>query len=101
MVLSIVKVKYIAGRAFLWSNMWISQQLMDLGLDHKKIPTKCDSLSDVNITKNPCQHRRTEHMNVRHPYTRDHVEKGNIFLDFLPTNWKDSDPRFIPESSPP
>ena len=31
------------------------------------------------------QHSRTKHIQVRHHIIRDHVEKGNVTLSFIPT----------------
>jgi len=42
-------------------------------------------VSAINITKNPVQHSRTKHTEVRHHFIRDHVEKGDVCLEFVPT----------------
>jgi len=36
--------------------------------------------------KNPVQHSRTKHIEVRHHFIRDHVEKGDVALEFVPTH---------------
>ena len=41
---------------------------------------KCDNTSAINVSKNPVHHSRTKHIDVRHHFLRDHVEKGNVFL---------------------
>ena len=40
----------------------------------------CDNTSAINIAKNPVHHTRTKHIDIRHHFLRDHVEKGNITL---------------------
>ena len=42
----------------------------------------CDNTSAVNIAKNPCQHKRTKHIDIRHHFLRDNVEKGFISMNF-------------------
>lgn len=37
-----------------------------------------DNASVVNMGKNPVQHKRFKHIDVRHHLLRDNVEKGNI-----------------------
>ena len=37
------------------------------------------------ISKNPVQHSRTKHIEIRHHFLRDHVQKGDITLDFVRT----------------
>ena len=34
--------------------------------------------------KNPVYYKRTRHINVRHHFLRDNVEKGNIVLTYFP-----------------
>ena len=40
----------------------------------------CDNISAINIFQNPVHHTRTKHIDIRHHFLRDHVEKGNITL---------------------
>jgi len=37
------------------------------------------------LTKNPIQHSRTKHIEIRYHFIRDHVSNGDIVLDFVPT----------------
>ena len=66
--------------------LWIAQQLRDLGHNFKGIPIYCDNTSAISIAKNPVQHSRTKHIDVRHHFLRDHVEKGDISMNFVPTD---------------
>ena len=61
------------------------QQLRDIGLEMKSIPIKCDNTSAISIAKNPVQHSRTKHIDVRHHFIRDHVEKGDVSISFIST----------------
>ena len=60
-------------------------------MDFKGIPIKCDNTSAISITKNPVQHSRTKHIDVRHHFIRDHAEKGDICLEFVSTNMQLAD----------
>ena len=51
--------------------------------DH--IPIKCDNTSAIYLSKNPVQHSRTKHIEIRHHFLRDHVQKGDILLEFVNT----------------
>ena len=37
------------------------------------------------MTKNPIQHSRTKHIEIRHRYIRDHVQNNDITLEFVNT----------------
>lgn len=55
--------------------LWIKQQLQDYRLKFDHVPIKCDNTSAINISKNPIQHSRTKHIEIRHHFLRDHVQK--------------------------
>ena len=78
---------YIATGACCAQLLWIMQLLGDLGIDLKEVPIKCDNKSAINITKNPVQHSHNKHIEVRHHFIHDHVEKGDVTLKFVPTEY--------------
>ena len=59
---------------------------MDYGIKLNHIPIKCDNTSAINLSKNPIQHSRTKHIDIRHYFLRDHVQNGDILLEFVDTN---------------
>jgi len=58
---------------------------MDYGLKLEKIPLYCDNTSAVNLTKNPIQHSKIKHIEIKHNFIRDHVQKGEIEVKFAKT----------------
>ena len=63
----------------------MKQQLSDYGLDLSHIPIKCDNTSAINLTRNPVLHSRTKHIEIRHHFLRDHVQKGDCTIEFVET----------------
>ena len=59
---------------------------MDYGIKLDHIPIKCDNTSAINLSKNPIQHYRTKHIDIRHHFLCDHVQNGDISLEFINTN---------------
>jgi len=51
------------------------QQLSDYGLKLDHIPICCDNTSAINLSKNPILHSRTKHIEIRHHFLQDHVQK--------------------------
>ena len=50
---------------------------------YTKIPILYDNISTVNLTKNSIQNSRSKHIDIKHHFIRDHVQKGDIDLCFV------------------
>lgn len=48
-------------------------------------PIFCDNQSAISMTKNPVFHARSKHIELRHHYIRDIVQKKKIFLKYVNT----------------
>ncbi|GKC69439.1 hypothetical protein Tco_1115322 [Tanacetum coccineum] len=58
--------------------LWMKQALTDYGIRLDDIPIMCDNKGAIDLSKNPVQHSRTKHIEIRHYFLRDNVQKGNI-----------------------
>ena len=58
---------------------------MDYGVKLSKVPLYCDNTSAINFTKNPIQHFKTNHIEIRHHFIRDHVQKRDCEIQFVKT----------------
>ena len=65
--------------------------LSDYGITQSIMTIFCDNTSAINISKNPVQHSRTKHIDIRHHFIRELVEDGVISLEFVPTNDQKAD----------
>ncbi|KAH9697094.1 hypothetical protein KPL71_023469 [Citrus sinensis] len=83
--LSTTEAEYIAAGSCCAQALWMKQTLRDYGINLEQIPIKCDNTSAINLSKNPIQHSRTKHIEIRHHFLRDHVQKGDIALEFIST----------------
>ena len=84
-VLSMAEAKYIAAELGCAQVLWKKQTLSDFGLTFSHVPIKCDNTSTISISKNPMQHSRTKHIEIRHHFLIDHAQKGDITLEFVRT----------------
>jgi hypothetical protein len=44
----------------------------------ERVPLMCDNTSAISVAKNPVFHKRMRHLERRHHFLRDHIEKGDI-----------------------
>jgi len=88
-----VKVEYIATRHGCAQIIWLKHKLLDYGVRLSKVPLYCDNTSAINLTKNPIQHSKTKHIEIRHHFIRDHVQKGDCEIKIVKT--KKSLSRFV------
>ena len=82
---STAEAEYMAAGSCCAQILWMKNQLLDYGIKYEKTPIFCDNTSAILITQNPVMHSRTKHIDVRYHFIRDHIEKGNVELHFIPT----------------
>lgn len=82
--LSIAEAEYVAASSCYAQVLWIRQELTDFGILFNQTPIKCDNTSAINLSKNPVLHSRTKHIEVRHHFLRDHVQKSRDHFRICP-----------------
>ncbi|XP_019085495.1 PREDICTED: uncharacterized protein LOC109126416 [Camelina sativa] len=79
--LSTAEAEYIALGSCCTQLLWMRQMSSDYGMDSHTLLIHCDNLSAINISKNPVQHSRTKHIDIRHHFVRELVEAKLIEID--------------------
>ena len=59
----------------------MKQALVDYEIQLNDITILCDNKGAIDLSKNPVQHTRTKHIEIRHHFLRDNVQKGNISIE--------------------
>ncbi|KAI4385690.1 hypothetical protein MLD38_003685 [Melastoma candidum] len=83
--LSTAEAEYVAAASCCAQLLWMRQQLEDYGFKFDNIPIRCNNTSAINLTKNPVQHSRSKHIELRHHFIRDHVQNGSIVVEYVST----------------
>ncbi|KAJ9561363.1 hypothetical protein OSB04_006523 [Centaurea solstitialis] len=86
--LSTAEAEYVAAACCCSQVLWMKTQLADFRYTMQRIPIYCDSKSAIQITANPVQHSRTKHIDIRYHFIKDHVEKGNVELYFVESDYQ-------------
>ena len=49
--------------------------LTDYGISQDTMVVYCDNSNAIDISKNPVQHSKTKHVEIRYHFIRDYVER--------------------------
>nr|GFA45498.1 retrovirus-related Pol polyprotein from transposon TNT 1-94 [Tanacetum cinerariifolium] len=89
--ISITEAEYIAMSGCCAQILWMRSQLTDYGFDFNKIPLYCDNHSAIALCCNNVQHSRSKHIDIRHHFIREQVERGVVELYFVSTDYQLAD----------
>jgi hypothetical protein len=59
--------------------------MRDFRVRFERVPLMCDNTSVISVAKNPVFHKKMRHVERRHHFLRDHVEKGDIEIIYIDT----------------
>ncbi|GKA48891.1 retrovirus-related pol polyprotein from transposon TNT 1-94 [Tanacetum coccineum] len=71
--------------------LWMRSQLTDYDFISNKIPLYCDNRSAIALCCNNVQHSQSKHIDIRHHFIREQVEKGVVELYFVTTDYQLTD----------
>ncbi|KAK2396684.1 putative mitochondrial protein [Trifolium repens] len=83
--LSTAEAEYIAAGSSCSQLLWMKQMLSEYNVEQDVLTLYCDNMSAINISKNPIQHSRTKHIDIRHHFIRGLVEDKVVTLEHVAT----------------
>nr|GEW85669.1 copia protein [Tanacetum cinerariifolium] len=81
LAISTTEAEYVSAGKACQQALWMKQALVDYGIRLDDIPIMCDNKGAIDLSKNPVQHSHTKHIEMRHHFLRDNVQKGNISIE--------------------
>ncbi|GKD68795.1 copia protein [Tanacetum coccineum] len=75
------EAEYVSTGKACQQALWMKQALVDYGIRLDDIPIMCDNKGALDLSKNPLQHFRTQHIEIHHHFLRDNVQKGSISIE--------------------
>ena len=84
--LSTAEAEYIALSSATQEVVWLQQLLTDIGVDCTKPVTVWeDNQAAIGLTRNPIEHKRTKHIDIKYHFVREHVMIGSLFVKYCNT----------------
>ncbi|GJR12025.1 retrovirus-related pol polyprotein from transposon TNT 1-94 [Tanacetum coccineum] len=81
LAISTTEAEYVSAGKACQQALWMKQALIDYDINLDNIPVLCDNKCAIDLSKNPVLHSRTKHIEIRHHFLRDNVQKGNISIE--------------------
>jgi hypothetical protein len=82
---STTEAEYVAAARCCSQILWIVHTMRDFGVRFERVPIMCDNASAISIAKNLVLHKKMRHVERRHHFLRDHVEKWDIEMRYIDT----------------
>nr|GEV53757.1 copia protein [Tanacetum cinerariifolium] len=84
LAISTTEAEYVCARKAC-QQAWMKQALIDYDVRLGDVPIMCDKKGATDLSKNPMQHSRTKHIEIRHHFLCDNVQKGHISIEKVPS----------------
>jgi len=89
--MSTAEVEYITAASCCTQLLWMKHHLEHYQISANSIPIFCDNTTAICLSKNPILHSRSKHIEIKHHFIRDYVQKGILDIQFIDTEhqWAD------------
>ncbi|GJX23554.1 retrovirus-related pol polyprotein from transposon TNT 1-94 [Tanacetum coccineum] len=81
LAISTTEAEYVSVEKTCQQALWMKQALVDYGISLDDISIMCDNKGAIDLSKKPVQHSGTKHIEIRHHFLCDNVQKGNISIE--------------------
>nr|GEU44141.1 copia protein [Tanacetum cinerariifolium] len=81
LTISTTEAEYVSARKACQQALWMKQALIDYNIQLDDVQIMCDNKGAINLSKNPMQHSHTKHIEIRHHFLRNNVQKGHISIE--------------------
>ncbi|GJR10457.1 hypothetical protein Tco_0793109 [Tanacetum coccineum] len=81
LAISTTEAEYVSAEKACQQALWMKQALVDYDIILDDIPVLCNNKGAIDLSKNPVLHSRTKHIEIRHHFLRDNIQKGNISIE--------------------
>jgi hypothetical protein len=80
---STTEAEYVVAASCCSQILCIVHTMRDFGVRFERVPPMCDNTSAISVAKNPVFLKKMRHVERRHHFLRDNVEKGDIEMRYI------------------
>nr|GEV05256.1 copia protein [Tanacetum cinerariifolium] len=81
LAISMTEAEHVSAGKACQQALWMKHALINYGICLDDVPIIYDNKGAIDLSKNPVQHSRTKHIEIRHHFLRNNVQKGNISIE--------------------
>nr|GEV63132.1 copia protein [Tanacetum cinerariifolium] len=85
LAISTIKSEYVNVGKACQQALWMKQVLINYDIRLDDVLIMCDNNGAIDLSKNPVQHSRTKHIEIRYHFLHDNVQKGHISIEKAPS----------------
>jgi len=89
--MSTAEAEYISAASCCTQLLWMKHQLEDSQINANSISIFCNNIGAICLSKNPILHSRAKHIEIKHHFIRDYVQKGILDIQFIDTKHQQAD----------
>ncbi|RUS90533.1 hypothetical protein EGW08_001710 [Elysia chlorotica] len=83
--LSSCEAEYMAMSSATQEGKFLLALVNDMYLDLNDFTLNCDNQGAIALSKNPIQHQRSKHIDIRYHFIRDEISKGLMKVQYVPS----------------
>ncbi|GJU33070.1 retrovirus-related pol polyprotein from transposon TNT 1-94 [Tanacetum coccineum] len=85
LAISTTEAEYVRVGKACQQALWMKQALINYDVRLDDVPIMGVNKGAIDLSKNPVQHSHTKHIEIRHHFLRDNVQKGHISIEKVPS----------------
>ncbi|GJW14881.1 retrovirus-related pol polyprotein from transposon TNT 1-94 [Tanacetum coccineum] len=85
LAISTTEAEYVSAGKACQQALWMKQALIEYDVRIDNVPIICDNKGVIDRSKSLMQHSRTKHIEIRHHFLCDNVQKGHISIEKVPS----------------
>ena len=83
--LSTCKAEYISLANAVQEAKFLKQLCKDMNIVSDDVLINVDNQGAINLAKNPVNHQRSKHIDIKYHFIRSEIQKGNVRLQYVTT----------------